>query len=126
VTEPKGRWANDIAADALGFFHRLREVLGDLKECLVRAKVFFALIAWQFQCDHGDRQAHCFSKAPGIILDQFCRARRTNDDRFWLETVIGILASVFEQASRIGTQITRLKRGVRYRRAMIAAFDHGE
>ena len=67
---PKRRWANDIAADRASF-HRLGQMFDDLKERLVRAKVFLALIAGQFQGDHGHGRPIVSAKTTGIILDQF-------------------------------------------------------
>ena len=54
----------------LGARHGLGEGPHDLEKGLIRAEVFLALVAGQFQRDHGDRQAHGFSQAAGVVLNE--------------------------------------------------------
>ena len=126
MAKSKGGRADQITADLRGFFCRFGQGASDLEKGLVRAEVFLALIAGQFQCDNRDGQAHHFGHAAGIVLNEFCGAGGPDDHRFWLETVIGSLTGGLEEIGGVGPKVARLKRGVGDGRAVVAPLDHGK
>ncbi len=92
MAKAKAGGPDQVAADMRCSFGRLGQCADDLKEGLIRAEVFLALIAGQFQRDDRARQTHGFGHAAGIVLDQLGGARGTDDHRLRLEPVIGSLA----------------------------------
>ena len=77
-----------------------------------RAKVFFPLIAGQFQRDHRDRETQSLGQTAGIILNQFGGTGRPNDDRLRVEPGHSLGCGGFEQGGGVGAKVTRLECGI--------------
>ena len=126
VAKAKRGCPQQVAGDGIGASHGFGQRAHDLQERLIRAEIFFALIAGQIERNDRDRQADGFGEAPRIILNKFRRTRCANNHRFGLEAGIGIAGGVFEQVGGITTQIAGLKCCIGDRGPRIAALNHCE
>ena len=77
-----------------------------------RAKVFFPLIAGQFQRDHRDRETQSLGQTAGVVLNQFGGAGRADDDRLRVEPGQSPGCGSFEQGGGVGAKVTRLEGGL--------------
>ena len=77
-----------------------------------RAKVFFPLIAGQFQRDHRDRETKSLGQTAEIILNQFGGTGRADDDRLRIEPGNRFGGGSFEQGGGVGAKVTRVECGI--------------
>ena len=126
MPKPKRQGANKIDRNLRTARHGFGQGFYDLKERLIGAEVFFALIRRQFQWDHRDRQTHGFSQATGIILNQFRGARGPHNHGLRHKPLIGRAAGIAEDTRGICAQVAPLKCCICDRRAVVAPLNHRE
>ena len=126
VAKAQGGRADQVGRDLFGAGTGFGQMADDLQEGFIGAKAFLALIGRQVERDDWQAQIHAARQTGRVVLDQFGRAGRTDDQRLGLETGDGIGAGGLEQRGGVAAQIAGLKGGIGDRRAVVAAFDHGE
>ena len=79
--------------------------------------VFFALVGWQIEWNHGGVKMQTQCQSPRVVLDELGRARRTHQEGVGFESLIGLKDSVDKELRRVTPKISCLKGGVGHGRA---------
>ena len=103
-----------------------RERAHDPVQGLGRAPVLLALVGGELQRNDGNGQRQRSRQPARIVLDEFGRARRANQNGLGLETLVGVAHRILEQFGSVAAEVARLESCVGDRRARIAALDHRE
>ena len=134
VAVPKAQcgWTQNIATRTLALraFHLwhlgLRQCAHQLIKSFCSTPVLLSLIRRKLQRNDGYWQTKCFGQPTRIVLNQLCRARRTNEHGLWLEAFESLTSSTLEKFGSVTTEVTRLKGRVSHWWPLGQPFNHGE
>ena len=93
---------------------------------LGRPPVLLALVGMEVERDHWDRQGERTGETARVVLDQFRRARGTDQHGVRPEALVGVGKRRLKQLRRIPAEVAGLERRVGDGRPGVTALDHRE